>query len=84
MLNNKNKYLYTTYVLVCQNSALIFSRTRKQNWIIICQCCLGIWRGGGGGGEEEGVCGGGEGRGFKMFCQRGQNSVIFLYHECSL
>ena len=42
VLNNK-KYLYTTYVLVCQNFILTFSRTRKQNWIIICQCCLRIW-----------------------------------------
>ena len=30
--------------MVCQNCTLIFSRTRKQNWIIICQCCLRIWR----------------------------------------
>ena len=44
--NNNNKYLYTTYVLVCQNCTPIFSRTRKQNWIIICQCCLRIWRAG--------------------------------------
>ena len=45
VLNNKNK-LYATYVLVCQNCTLIFSRTRKRNWIIICQCCLRIWRAG--------------------------------------
>ena len=42
VLNNKINYLYTTYVLVCQNCTLIFSRTRKRNWIIICQFCLRI------------------------------------------
>ena len=31
---------------------LIFSRTRKHNWIIICQCCLRIWRAGRGWGLE--------------------------------
>ena len=44
VLNNNKKCLYTTYVMVCQNCTLIFSRTRKQNWIIICQCYLRIWR----------------------------------------
>ena len=68
VLNNK-KYLYTTYALVCQNYTLIFSRSRKQNWIIICQCCLRIWRAGRGGG-----------RGFKMFYQRGQ--IFFLLALC--
>ena len=50
VLNNKK--IYTTYVLVCQNYTLIFSRTRKQNWIIICQCCLRIWRAGRGWGQR--------------------------------
>ena len=45
VLNNE-KYLYIIYVLVCQNCTLIFSRTTKQNWIVICQCCLRIWRAG--------------------------------------
>ena len=69
MLNNK-KYLYTNYVLVYQNCTLIFSRTRKQNLIIICQCCLRIWRAGRGVGV----------RGFKMFCHRG--SEFFLLALC--
>ena len=68
VLNNNKKYLYTTYVLVCQNCTLIFSRTRKQNWIII---MLFAYMAGG-----EGV----GGRGFKMFCQRG--SVFFLLALC--
>ena len=69
VLNNEKKYLYTTYVLVCQNCTLIFSRTRKQNWIIICQCCMHIWLAGRGVGV----------RGFKMFCQRGSE---FFYLLC--
>ena len=53
---NKKKYLYTctSFVLVCRNCTLIFSRTRKQNWIIVCQCYLRIWRAGGGGGGGGG------------------------------
>ena len=42
------RYLYRTYVLVCQNCILRFSRTREQNWIIICQCCC-VYGGRGGG-----------------------------------
>ena len=75
MLNNK-KYLYTTYVLVCPNCTLIFSRTRKQNWIIICQCCLRIWRAGGGGWGW-----GGGGRGFKCFVWEGQK-FFYLFCVC--
>ena len=64
------KYLYTTYVLVCEKCTLIFSRTGKQNCIIICQCCLRIWRMGRGLGV----------RGLKMFCKRG--SEFFLLALC--
>ena len=68
MLNDNKKYLYTTHVLVCQNFTLIFSRTRKQNWIIICHLLFAYMAGG----EGVGV------RGFKMFCQRGQNFFVSL------
>ena len=71
MLHNK-KYLYTTFVFVCQNCTLIFSRTRKQNWIIICQCCLRIWR------AERGV----GVNGFKMFCQRGPEFFLLALCVC--
>ena len=69
MLNNKKKS-YTTYVLVCQNCTLKFSRTKKQNWIIICQMLFAYMAGG----EGVGV------RGFKMFCQKG--SEFFLLALC--
>ena len=51
MLDNEKKNIYIQLmVLVCQNCTLIFSRTRKQNWVIICQCfCVYGGRGGGGG-----------------------------------
>ena len=39
--NKKNIYIQLMF-LVCQNCTLTFSRIRKQNWIIICQCCLRI------------------------------------------
>ena len=69
-----SKFLYTTYVLVSQNCTLIFSRTRKQNWIIICQCCLRIWRAGRGWG--------GGGKGFIMFCQTGSDFFLLALCVC--
>ena len=68
MLNNEEKYLYTTYALVCQNCILIFSMTRMQNWIIICKCCLRIWCAGSGWGLEV----------LKCFVSGGQNFFHLL------
>ena len=53
----KLKYLYTTYMFwFVKTCTLILSRTRKQNWINICQCCLRIWRAGRGWGLEVFKC----------------------------
>ena len=69
--NNKKIFIYTTYILICQNCTLIFSRTRKQNWSILCQCYLRIWRAGRGMGVELEV--------LKCFVRGGKN---FFYLLC--
>ena len=70
MLNNNKKYLYTTYILVCQNWYTNIQQDQKVKLDYHMSMLFAYMAGG------EGV----EFRGFKMFCQR--VSEFFLLALC--